>query len=246
MGYLKRLAQLLSLGAIAAVMAVTPASAGDYNGDFMIRLQGTGVFTQDDLRHLDSASLGDLKALGFDAKVSDRFIPTATLSYFLNKNFAVELFCCFSKHSVDLKTPAGFGALQGEVAQAWLFPPILTLQYHFTNFGRFKPYVGAGIQYIHFFREKTGRNTLGAGDVDFEDSWGPALQAGFDLEIGRGWYLNADIKKSFLDTKVKWRYALGGGDTIIAKDDLDPLTVSVGVGYRFNLFGSVADSQPMK
>ncbi len=29
-------------------------------------------------------------------------------------------------------------------------PPTLLAQYHFTNFGAFKPYVGAGINYTRF------------------------------------------------------------------------------------------------
>ncbi len=34
-----------------------------------------------------------------------------------------------------------------------LLPPTLTLQYHFTDFGAFKPYVGAGVNYTVFFSQ---------------------------------------------------------------------------------------------
>ncbi|MGE0697806.1 MAG: OmpW family protein [Hyphomicrobiaceae bacterium] len=224
------------LGAALLALAMTiglmqPASAGDYDGNFMVRLQATGVFTQDDLRSLDSTGLGDLKALGFDAEVSDRFLPTATLTYFLNKNLSVELFCCFSKHQVDLKAP--IAGLSGEVADAWIFPPALTLQYHITGLGPFKPYLGAGVQYIHFFNEKTGANPINATSVSIDDAFGVTLQAGIDVAIGNGWYLNADIKKSWLDTTAVWRNSVAGDVT--AKVDLDPLIVSAGIGYRFNL-----------
>ena len=221
-----------AVGLVAAIGCSQPAMAGDDDGRFMIRLQGTAVITQDSLKSLTSSALGDLKALGFDAEVSNVVIPSATLSYFFNKNWAVELFCCFSKHQIDLKPPAAFAGLTGEVAETWIFPPILTLQYHFTGMGAFKPYVGAGVQFIHFFNEKPGANALNATSVNMTDAFGPALQAGIDIGLGGGWYLNADVKKTWLDTKVSWLNSVGG--TIVAKDQLDPLTVSIGLGYRFD------------
>jgi outer membrane protein len=94
------------------------------------------------------------------------------------------------------------------------------------------------VQYIHFFNEKVGANSMNSTSVSFSDAFGPALQAGVDIEIGRGWYLNADIKKTWLDTKVTWQNAVGGAaGTIVAKDRLDPMTISLGLGYRFDLFG---------
>lgn len=225
------------------------ATAGDYNGNFMIRLQGTGVITQDKVKSLDLAPNTDLRALGFDASVSNEIIPAATLTYFLTKNVALELFCCFAKHSVDLSTPAANAALAGNVADMWIFPPALTLQYHFDGMGPFKPYVGVGAQYIHYFNSKTGDNTLNSSGVKFSDSFGPTLQAGIDFQIGGGWYLNVDVKKSWLDTKATWSNPLGGTDPITAKVDVDPLIVSAGVGYRFNLediFGGRSSAAPLK
>lgn len=242
---------LMGLGLVGAVAATQPASAGDYNGNFMVRVLGTSVVTQDSLKSLTANPAGtDLKAAGFDASVSNTVIPAATLTYFLNKNFSLELFCCFSKHNVDLSSPNA--ALNGNVAETWIFPPVVTLQYHFTGLGALKPYVGAGFQWIHYFNSKTGANPLGASGVDFSDSFGPTLQAGLDLELGGGWYLNADIKKSWLDTKVTWSNTanVGAGTSVVGKVDVDPMIISAGVGYRFNLedlFGRrSAAYEPMK
>lgn len=234
--------------AAVAVGFAQPAAAGDYNGNFMVRLQGTYVDTQDHLKSLDTSTGADLKKAGFDASVSNEWIPTATLTYFLTKNIGVELFCCFSKHGVDLQSP--IPALSGRVADAWIFPPALTLQYHFDGLGPFKPYVGAGAQYIHYFNTGTGSNTLQSTGVSFSDSFGPTLQVGFDYAIGGGWYLNADVKKSWLSTTATWHNSAVTASDIKAKVDVDPLIVSVGVGYRFNLediFGARGASyEPLK
>lgn len=221
---------------------VAPASAGDYDGNFLVRLQGTYVVTQDTANSIKLN--GTELRPGQDAEVSNEVIPTLTLSYFLNKNVAVELFCCFAK--VDVTGQGSVLGPLGKLADTWIFPPILTLQYHFDQVGGFKPYVGAGVEYIHYFNSKPGKNV--GGSVDFSDSWGFALQAGFDYQLGKGWYLNADIKKVWLDTDVTWHNPLAAGNVIKANVDVDPLIVSVGVGYRFNIEDLLSNrrSEPLK
>ncbi len=233
--------------AVAGYALASPAVAGDSNGNFMVRLGGSYVISQDSLKSLNVGAV-DLKAAGFDAEVSERFIPSATLSYFFNRNLAVELFCCFTRHDVTLKAP--IPGLSGKVADTWMFPPALTLQYHFDGMGAFKPYVGVGAQWILFFNEKTAENPIGAGSVNIKDAIGITLQAGLDVAIGNGWYLNADVKKTWLDTTATWRnVAAVGGNDIVAKVDIDPLIISAGLGYRFNLddvLGRRSAAAPMK
>lgn len=214
---------------VTAAAAALPAHAGDPNGNFMVRVLGTVVDPDTDVKSLTAGGA----SIAGDADVSTQVIPALTLSYFFTNNWAVELFCCFSKHNID-----GKGALAplGEIADTWIFPPVVTLQYHFDSLGPVKPYVGAGVQYIHFFSEGTGDNVLGAGSVDIDDAWGFALQGGVDVSLGDGWYLNADVKKVFLNTDVTWNN-VGGvpGSNIKADVDIDPWIISAGVGYRFNL-----------
>lgn len=225
----------LTAAALGAMLASAPASAGNYNGDFLVRLQGTVVAPD------ASATVfapGGALVPGADADVSTEVIPTLTLTYFFTKNIAAELFCCFAKFDVE-----GEGVLAGaDLGDTWVFPPILTLQYHFDSMNGFKPYLGAGVQYIAFFSEGDS-STLGGASLDIDNAWGLALQAGFDYELGNGLYLNADVKKVWLDTEANW----GTGHS--ADVDIDPWIFSVGLGYRFNLsdiFGSREAAAPLK
>ncbi|MFW2391407.1 MAG: OmpW/AlkL family protein [Methyloceanibacter sp.] len=207
----------------SAAWDVSPVMAGDSHGNFMIRGLVTGVLPDTDA----SVTAGGARIGGANADVSDEIIPATTLTYFFNDNIAVELFCCFAKHDV---TGTGSIAGLGEIADTWIFPPALTAQYHFNTEGTIKPYVGAGLQYIAFFNEGTGQNRLGATKVNIDDGLGFTLQAGLDISVGDGWYLNADVKKTWLNTDVNWN-----GTGVRADVDLDPLIISAGFGYRFNL-----------
>jgi len=218
MQQMKRLIGAVAL--LAGAAAALPAQAGDDNGDFMVRVLGT-VVDPDASGKVSTVPGGVIP--GSDAGVGTEVIPALTLSYFLTKNVAVELFCCFADMHADAK---GSIANLGRVADFWVFPPALTLQYHFDHMGAFKPYVGAGLQYIHFFDESGNQY----GRVNIDDAVGFTLQAGADVAIGSGWYLNADVKKTWISTDVNWVDAGLKGNV-----DIDPWIFSAGLGYRFNI-----------
>ena len=197
-----------------------PAQAGDNNGNVMVRVLATGVLPDTDAGPIT----GGVTAPANSYEVSDELIPALTLSYFVTRNWALELFCCFAKHNID-----GKGALAGvNFGDTLIVPPAVTLQYHLDPIAGWKPYAGVGFQYINFF--DTSSNALG-GSMDIDDAFGFTLQAGVDVELGSGWYLNADLKKTWLDTS----WTINNGGVITGSFDLDPWIVSAGLGYRFNL-----------
>jgi len=199
-------------GCMAA--ATVPANAADA-GDLQVKLGVTGLLFDDDTK-------GNNIAPNFGAEVNDTVIPTLMLNYYLTKNWSVELFCCFAELNVHDKS----GVVGGKLASTWVFPPMLTAQYHFDGMGAFQPYVGAGVQWIHYFDESSN---LAGASVDFRDSWGFVLQAGADVDLGAGWSVGFDAKKVWEDTKLT--YSNGA----YAEHDLDPWVLTANLGYRFNL-----------
>ena len=160
--------------------------------------------------HLDSANKDSTP---LDLSVNNKMIPELDISYFFTPNFAAELILTYpQKHDVR----AG-GAKIGSLKH---LPPTLLAQYHFTNLGAFKPYVGAGINYTRF----SSVDILGGALNVKKNSFGPALQVGFDYALDKNWSINFDVKKVYIDTNVS------GG---IGKFKVDPVLVGVGLGYRF-------------
>lgn len=204
----------MGVAALLAGLAVAVPANAQGAGDLQVKVGVTGLLFDDETTSTNVA--------GLKAEVNDTVIPTLMLNYYLSKNWSVELFCCFAQLNVHDKSGAAGG---GKLASTWVFPPMLTAQYHFDGMGAFKPYVGAGVQWIHYFDSSSN---IG-GSVDFKDSWGFVLQAGTDFDMGDGWSLGLDAKKVWEDTKLTY----SGGP--VAKHDLDPWVLTANLGYRFNL-----------
>lgn len=153
------------------------------------------------------------------AKVSaeERWIPEVDISYFLTKNIAAELVLTYPQ-DVDIKVG---GSKLGTIKA---LPPSLMLQYHFTNLGAFKPYVGLGVNYTSF--TNTSNFDIPGVKVD-SSSTGFAAQLGFDYMIDKNWSVNLDVKYIDMDTDVKL------GNAKLGTLDLNPITAGIGVGYRF-------------
>ncbi len=189
---------------------------------WMLRVRGLFVVPNDGSKVYAGAPLALVP--GGKTDISNTLVPELDITYFFTKNIAAELILGTTPHSAK-----GAGALAGlgKLGSVWLLPPTLTLQYHFTDFGAFKPYVGVGVNYTVFYGEKS--NAL--ANFQVSNAAGVALQVGFDYMINQNWGLNVDVKKLFLRPTAKG--FLPGPVPVKAKLDLDPWLIGVGVTYKF-------------
>jgi len=196
---------LMRAAAALAVLAsvALPTAAQTQDGPWLVRVRAV---------NLDSANKD---STGLELTVNDKVIPEVDISYFFTPNIAAELVLTYpQKHTVK--------AGGTEIGSLKHLPPTLTAQYHFTDLGAFKPYVGAGLNYTRFSSVE-----LPAGvDID-RNSYGLAAQVGFDYTVAKNVVLNVDVKK------VQIRTDVSAGGSKIGEFKVDPLLVGVGVGYRF-------------
>jgi outer membrane protein len=155
---------------------------------------------------------------GSNVKAKDQIIPELDVSYFFTKNIAAELVLTYPQ---SIQIDAG-GSKLGTIKA---LPPSLLLQYHFTNFGAFKPYVGAGVNYTIF----SSRNNLSGGAYSVDSSsFGAVGQVGIDYMLDKNWGLNVDLKYATMSTNVTTAAGVDGG-----KLTLNPWMPAVGVTYKF-------------
>ena len=200
---------------VSAIAAIAALSAGLAHAEspWMVRARAVNLdWDNKNADNLQNAGVGDVSA-------KKRWIPEVDISYFFTPNIAAELVLTYPQ-DVDIQTSA-----LGKIGKVQALPPSLLVQYHFTELGAFKPYVGLGVNYT-IFTKKSFDTALGTVSVD-RASFGFAAQVGADYKLDKNWSLNVDAKYIQMDTDVK----LGGSK--IGKLDLNPVTWGIGVGYRF-------------
>ncbi|HQT42304.1 MAG TPA: OmpW family outer membrane protein [Polynucleobacter sp.] len=203
------------VAAMAAVASLAPVAAqaqSSSENPWMIRVRAVDVLYQNGQSGI--AQTANIKA-------KDQWIPEFDISYFFTKNIAAELVLTWPQ---QVNITAG-GTNVGKVTA---LPPSLLAQYHFTDLGAFKPYVGAGINYT-IFGNRQNFYGGGAGLQIEPSSVGFVGQVGMDYMLDKNWGLNLDVKYATMATNVQ---AVSGGANL-GKLTLNPWMPAVGVTYKF-------------
>lgn len=217
---MKSLAALMAAASVATLAGAASAQTVPADpvgqGSLIVTARMTGVLTQAD----DAIRTAEGIDSGLGVDVSDDWMPTLGFTYFVADNWAVEAILGTTRHEVRA---VGAGT-DVAVHETWVLPPVVTVQYRPTPNARLSPYAGAGVSYMAFF-EGEDKNGF---EVDLEDGFGLALQAGVDWNLSGPWTLNLDAKKVWFDTDAR----INDG-ALQSKVALDPWVVSLGVGRKF-------------
>ncbi len=201
-----------ALLALAVALTATPllasAQASD-SGDWIVRARAV---------YLKSANKD---STGLDLSINDKTLPEVDITRFFTPQIAAELVLTYPQRQTLSAGGTPIGSLKH-------LPPVLSLQYHFTDLPGVRPYLGAGVNYTRFsdVSFSPAVNTALQPSIK-KNSFGLALQAGLDVPVGGGWLLNADVKKVRLATDVSSFGSKVGNFAV------DPWLLSVGVGRRF-------------
>jgi outer membrane protein len=188
---------------------VTPLAAQAQNSPWLVRVRAVNL----DSSNKDSTGLG--------LSINNKVIPEIDISYFFTPNLAAELVLTYPQKQDIRSNGTNIGSFKH-------LPPTLTAQYHFTGMGAFKPYVGAGVNYTLLSSVKFDPAIQAALQPSLDkNSFGFAVQAGFDYEIAKNTYLNLDIKKVQIRTDVK------SAGAKVGEFKIDPVLFGIGVGWRF-------------
>jgi outer membrane protein len=194
--------------AIAAGLAL-PSVAAAQDLPWLVRIRAVDLQSA----NKDSTGLG--------LSINDKVIPEIDFTYFLTPQWATELVLTYPQRQTIRSNGADIGSLKH-------LPPTLTAQYHFTNFGAFMPYVGAGINYTRFSNVSFTPAVEAALQPSLsKNSFGLAAQVGFDYEFMHDTVFNVDVKKVQIRTDVM------SAGTKVGEFRVDPWLIGVGIGHRF-------------
>ncbi|MBU3568508.1 OmpW/AlkL family protein [Polynucleobacter alcilacus] len=208
------------VAAMAAVASLAPIAAqaqAAAENPWMVRVRAVDLLFQNG----QSGGNGSVQSLNI--KAQNQWIPEFDVSYFFTKNIAAELVLTYPQ---QVNITAGSG--NTNVGKITALPPSLLAQYHFTDLGAFKPYVGLGVNYT-IFGNRQNFPALGNSVTVNQSSLGVVGQIGMDYMFDKNWGMNLDLKYATMSTEVK---TVAGG-TNLGTLTLNPWMPAVGVTYKF-------------
>ncbi|MEZ5571647.1 MAG: OmpW family outer membrane protein [Halioglobus sp.] len=233
----------LTMALAAALICGSAATQAYEQGDWVLRL---GATTVDPNTDSDDINLpGGLQARAkVDSDTQLGIIPV----YMVTENLGIELLAATPfEHNIEAK---GQGAIFGtnlDAGSTKHLPPTISLQWY-PRGGKtgWQPYVGAGLNYTVFFDENVDNQLVGLlgsltdgavndADLNLDNSFGLALQAGVDIPFDEHWAFNAGVWYIDLDTEAEITAKANGATAAKVKFDvqIDPWVYNIGIAYKF-------------
>lgn len=235
--------KVLTIG-VAVALAGGSAIAQSYEqGDWLLRVGATTVSPDTDSDDINLPG-GLVAKADVDNDTQLGLIPV----FMLTNQFALEILAATPfEHNIKAK---GEGAIKGTNLKAGStkqLPPTVSVQwYPRSGSSGWQPYIGAGVNYTAFFDEDVDNQLIGLlstltdgavndADLDLDDSWGIALQAGVDVPINDRWALNVGVWYIDIDTTAEITAKANGATAAKVKFDvdIDPWVYNVGIAYKF-------------
>ncbi|WP_299549803.1 OmpW family outer membrane protein [uncultured Tateyamaria sp.] len=192
--------------AACTALALAGGVSAQSQGDWTLGVGLGGVFPDSDNGTVASST----------ADVDEGYALTITGEYFFLDNWGIELLAATQfKHDVSLSG-------SGEIGSVKHLPPTLSVNYHFPTQTVWKPYLGIGVNYTTFSDESSR-----LGDLELDDSWGVAVQAGIDYAISDRDAFRANIRWIDIDSDVR----LDGAK--VGTAEIDPIVLNFAYVRRF-------------
>ncbi len=224
---------IVTAALIAAMTSGAMAVQAYEEGDWILRVGAATVSPNEasDKVIIPTEPATVLKGVDIDSDTQLGLIG----AYMITDKFGLELLAATPfEHDISI---SGTGIDAGSIKH---LPPTLSLQWY-PRGGQagWQPYLGVGLNYTYIFDEEVDSDLedalgalIGASEVDLEadNSFGFAAQAGVDFPLSEHWALNAGVWYLDIDTEAKIITDVG---TVKFDVDIDPWVYNIGIAYKF-------------
>lgn len=207
-----------SLAVVAAL--VSPSVFAHSEGDFILRVGAASVVPND--------SSDKILGSQYELEVNSDTQLGLTFGYMFTDNISLEVLAA-TPFSHDISTDL----VGKDIGSTKHLPPTVMVQYYFGDSqSKFRPYVGAGLNYTIFFDEDFNSTGKGAGlsDLKLDDSFGLAANVGVDYMINDKWFLNASAWYANIETEATYKAAGAKQKTDV---EINPWVFMISGGYKF-------------
>ncbi|AAU03543.1 OmpW family outer membrane protein [Rickettsia typhi] len=199
-------------------------------GSLVFKMRLGGIFASAKQKGLPTHSSVQPVSVGEIAK--NGYGGDASTTIFFNNYLAAELSLGFNvlrtKYTSLAAVAHNYGINNvklGKHKPIYMIPATLTGQFHIAPYGGIRPYIGIGYHGSYMLTQATG--------LKIRNGYNAVGQIGVDFYAKDDTLINIDVRQFFLKPKLEYKSNLVGNKKVTSKVKLNPLIVSIGIGFTF-------------
>jgi len=227
----------VSINSFAKSMYDDIDSAPDYDsvpyyeneGSLVIKARLGGIFSDAKQKGLPAPTVPNPVSVG--KLVKNGYGGDVSTSIYFNNYFATEFSLGFNVLSIKNTSLAnvsynyGVAAAPSKTKPLFMIPATFTGQFHVAPYGGIRPYIGLGYHGSYMLTQSRG--------IKVRNGHGMVGQIGIDFYAQDDTLINIDIRQFYLNPKIEYKPSLVGNQNVTSKIKINPLIVSIGLGFSF-------------
>jgi len=153
----------------------------------------------------------------------------AGLNFFLSDRVSIEAKAAALESQLRIRIVGNDFIATANLGKAKIYPISAVLQWHLSEHGTIRPYIGAGI--AHVILQNVNRSiSSSATGIHFKDPTGLVVDGGLEFNLSKRFGIYGDARYIPVETKSTATFV---GTSSSVKMNVRPLIVSAGLAWRF-------------
>ena len=151
------------------------------------------------------------------------------LNFFLSDRVSIEAKAAALESQLRVRIVGSDFIATANLGHAQIFPISAVLQWHLSEHGTIRPYLGAGV--AHVILHDVNRSVSGsATGIHFKDPTGLVVDGGLEFNLSKRFGIYGDARYIPVETKSTASFV---GTSSSVQMNVRPLIVSAGIAWRF-------------
>jgi outer membrane protein len=151
------------------------------------------------------------------------------LNFFLSDRVSIEMKAAALESRLRVRIVGTDFIATADLGRAQIFPISAILQWHLSEHGTIRPYLGAGVAHV-ILRDVNHSVTSSATGIHFKDPTGLVIDGGLECNLSKRFGIYGDARYIPVETKSTASFI---GTAAAVKMNVRPLIVSGGIAWRF-------------
>jgi outer membrane protein len=152
------------------------------------------------------------------------------LNFFMSDKVSIETKAAALESSLRVRTVGSDFVFVANLGHAQIYPLSAILQWHLSEHGTIRPYLGAGVAHVILHNVNRAVGSTSASGIRFKDPTGLVVDGGLEFNMNKRWGFYGDARYIPVESQSTATFV---GTPASVKMKVRPLIVSAGLAARF-------------